>query len=556
MESYVATELGVEGVGEPEHSAAVTRALAEYPGAAMRGHSLAYCVPGQSIFLRPVKLPPSQPQQLAQMVRFEAQQNVPFPMHEVVWDYQLLPGRQGDVEAVIVAIKSDLLDRINGAVSAVGALPDVVDVAPLALYNAVRFNYPDDADGCTLVLDIGAKSTHMLFIEPGRMWVRGVPIAGNQMTQAVATELGVSMEQARELKHAKGFVGLGGAYEDPPDAEAARISKVIRSVLARLHADVNRSIGFYKSQQGGVAPSRVLLTGGCSALPYIDLFFAEKLRVPVERLNPLRNISLGEGVDREQLQMEGHLLGETVGVALRALGNTPIEVNLVPVTAAAKKAALGKVPLAAGAVATVALLFGGLWLADHVRAGHLESLLSERQNELTALQTVAKKVKSAQDAYNANVALANDLKRIAADRTRWVALLADLNQRVPAGVWVTSMQPTWNEQPTLAVVGQPVPKPGGQMDAAGREVNGVLLEGCYEAYDARDVQDPSTGVIGADAIKSFFDRLAESPELAMTRDDFNNPQVAVIQSSSVGEKKLALTFKVQLKLKQPIPLVP
>src|SRR3954471_8332678 len=102
-----------------------------------------YAVPGQSVFARFVKLPAVEEEKIEKIISFEAQQNVPFPIDEVIWDYQLVGGggAEEQIQVVLVAIKSDLLDEINHAVEGTGLRTSVVDVATMSLYNAFRYNY-------------------------------------------------------------------------------------------------------------------------------------------------------------------------------------------------------------------------------------------------------------------------------------------------------------------------------------------------------------------------------------------------------------------------------
>src|ERR1041385_935428 len=121
-----------------------------------------YAVAGQSVFARFVKLPSVEEEKIEKIIGFEAQQNVPFPIDEVVWDYQLVGGGGNEqIEVVLVAIKADLLDEINGAVEQSRLHTGIIDVAPMALYNAFRYNY-SDLNGCSLVVDIGARTTNLL----------------------------------------------------------------------------------------------------------------------------------------------------------------------------------------------------------------------------------------------------------------------------------------------------------------------------------------------------------------------------------------------------------
>ena len=135
---------------------------------------------------------------------------------------------------------------------------------------------------------------------------------------------------AEERKKRDGFVSLGGAYAEPEDPDIARVSKMIRNSMTRLHAEIARSISFYRAQQGGSQPERVFLSGGSSSLPYMREFFTEKLQLPVEFFNPLRNVAVGEGISQDEISRSAHRLGELVGLALRATNECPMEMNLRP----------------------------------------------------------------------------------------------------------------------------------------------------------------------------------------------------------------------------------
>ncbi len=133
---------------------------------------ISYSIAPQSAFTRFVKLPAIEEEKIQRIVAFEAQQNVPFPIDEVVWDYQLLSGGKDEqIEVVLVAIKADLLNEINRDVEETGLRTAIVDVATMALYNAFRYNYAGLA-GCSLLVDIGARTTNLLFIEPQKNLLR------------------------------------------------------------------------------------------------------------------------------------------------------------------------------------------------------------------------------------------------------------------------------------------------------------------------------------------------------------------------------------------------
>ena len=136
-------------------------------------------------------------------------------LEEVVWDYQILGSTPtGELEVLLVAIKSDVVEGLFRTAEKSGLTLNLVDVSPAALSNAFRFNY-GDLDGCTMLLDIGAKTSNLLFFEKGSIYSRGINIGANSITQDFAKESKLSYDEAEKLKVAEGFVSLGGAYEEP-----------------------------------------------------------------------------------------------------------------------------------------------------------------------------------------------------------------------------------------------------------------------------------------------------------------------------------------------------
>ena len=100
--------------------------------------------------------------------------------------------------------------------------------------------------------------------------------------------------------------------------------------MTRLHGELMRSISYYRGQQQGNPPERIFLCGGTAGLPYMREFFNEKLEVPIEFFNPLRNVTAAAPAPAAELARYAHLLGEVVGLALRSVSSCPMELNLLP----------------------------------------------------------------------------------------------------------------------------------------------------------------------------------------------------------------------------------
>ncbi|MEO5717641.1 MAG: pilus assembly protein PilM, partial [Chthoniobacterales bacterium] len=177
LTDYRLREILADPLAEVDRNRQISEALpAVMRELAIKSGPVDYAVSGQSVFARFVKLPSVDPDKIDRIITFEAQQNVPFPIEEVVWDYQLVDSGDAEkIEVVLVAVKADLLEGINTAVESVGLQTTRVDVATMALYNAFRFNY-SELTGCSLLIDIGARTTNLLFVEPGKVFSRSIPI--------------------------------------------------------------------------------------------------------------------------------------------------------------------------------------------------------------------------------------------------------------------------------------------------------------------------------------------------------------------------------------------
>jgi type IV pilus assembly protein PilM len=331
LKQYGIESLGAEGAQEGARAGAILKALqkllAEH---GVKARAVNVCAPGFQVFSKFVKLPAEVGSKVEQIIQYEAQQNVPFPLEEVVWDYQIMGSTaSGEQEVLLVAIKADVVEGLFRVAETAKLSLQLTDASPAALCNAFRYNYGDLED-CTMLLDIGAKTSNLLFFEKGKVFSRSINIGANSITQDFCNESKLSFAEAEKIKIAEGFVSLGGAYEEPENPHQAAIAKIARQFMTRLHIQVNQTMQFYRGQQGGSAPQRLFLSGGASIMPYTAQFFAEKLNLPVEYFNPLRNVQFDPEINLEELARVAHSLGEVVGLGLRNLAHCPVELNLMP----------------------------------------------------------------------------------------------------------------------------------------------------------------------------------------------------------------------------------
>ena len=398
-----------------------------------------YAISGQSVFTRFVKLPPLQEDNIEQLVTFEAQQHVPFPLHEVVWDYELIEN-ENDKEVVIVAIKADSLDDINSAVNDSGLGTAEVDVAPMAIFNSFRATY-GEPDEPILLIDIGAKTSNLLYIEGKRFFTRSIAIGGGAVTAAIAKEYGISFMEAEHQKLSNGLVALGGGHTEQLDEAVAALAMVIRNALTRLPAEIARTTNYYRSQHGGSAPRRVLLAGGGANLPYTLEFFQEKLNLPIEYFNPVRNVALGKGVDPAVIQREGHLMGELVGLGLRGIGKSAINIDLVPGSVEQTRASDRRKPFL---IAAAAVLLGGvaIWaICQNVAAAKADERATIMADQKTKLAPIKEEIDALLKKEDALRQIATQYTNAEADHAALMEVLGEIRGAFASdAVWITDFE--------------------------------------------------------------------------------------------------------------------
>lgn len=465
--------LGLPGSQDAAREGVLKRALGELlaeGGFVSRQANIS--APGYQVFSKFVKLPPVDASKISQIIQYEAQQNVPFPLTESAWDHQILgTAADGAREVLLVAIKAEVVEKLFAVGESVGLKMEVVDASMAALANAFRYNY-GDIEGCSLLIDIGAKTSNVLLFEKNKFYVRTVPVGANTITQEYSAESKSPFAEAEKFKISQGFVSLGGAYEEPDDAKVAAVSKVARNVLTRLHMQVNQTVQFYRTQQAGSAPQRVYLCGGGSVMAYSAEFFQEKLNLPVEYFSPFRNIQIDPSVNVEELEKSASFFGEVVGLGLRNIADCPIELNLLPKSSKARQDFNSKKPflVAAAFVAAAGVWAAGLFYSK-VASVHREGLatISEKVEPLARLETSLK----SEEVKLADVHKQTDqLGAWLSERAYWPDILtevrailkateAETSQKlgVPVGIWVDTFYSTEPPKPEVAAAEDDAPKP-------------------------------------------------------------------------------------------------
>lgn len=278
--------------------------------------------PGQGTFSRFIKVPAFDAKKVKDMVRYEASQQIPFPLDEVIWDYHVvdreyMAGEEREVG--LFAVRREAIDDFILDFTGEGMSVEMLTIGYLGVLNFVLFDVRPDEP--LIVLDIGASHTDLIFVDGRRFWIRPLPHSGNDVTRAIMSRFRLDFAEAERLKIETAKV---------PKQAVKIFQAVIQPKLQELVQEVHRSIGYYRSQTGEIKFTRLLLMGNGSKIIGIKKYLEEHLRIPVERLSSISRLRVNRDVKVRKLQADLPAFGTALGCGIQAVGAGTCRVDLVP----------------------------------------------------------------------------------------------------------------------------------------------------------------------------------------------------------------------------------
>lgn len=399
-------------------------------------------VPGQTSLAKFIKLPPVEPSKVAEIVQYEAKQQIPFDLDEVIWDFQTIGGgveESGfmlEAEVGLFAMKRDLVYKEMAPLTEHKAEIELVQVAPLALYNFLSFDVlgfrvegedsePPKSEDYYIVLDMGADNTTLLVSNGQTIWIRNVPIGGNHFTRALTREMKLTFAKAEHLKC---------NATKAPDPKA--VFQAMRPVFNDYVTEIQRSIGYFGSVNRNAQIKKVIGVGNGFRMAGLQKFLQQNLQYEVEKLDELQGVT-GDGVLSDPLFIDNIMtFAVPYGLALQTLKATRIKTSLLPPEIVVQRLIRRKKPWAVGMAAGLLLAMG---ISTFANARVLSSVSEEKwKSGHEAVTSFQSTISSNESAYttekNRHEKNKEDIDKLTAPlqkRELWLELVRTIYECLP-----------------------------------------------------------------------------------------------------------------------------
>jgi type IV pilus assembly protein PilM len=408
------------------------------------GDLIAISLPGHSALARFIQLPPVESSKVADVVKYEARQQIPFALEDVIWDFQTLGGGVEEsgfmlgAEVGLFAMKTEQVYEALRPFTEAKVEIEVVQIAPLALYNfhcydtlGVRRSTEDEfvaPEEHTIMLDMGTDNTTLMVTNGEKIWIRNVPVGGNHFTRALTKEMKLTFAKAEHLKC---------NATKSPDPRA--VFQALRPVFNDYVSEIQRSIGYFSSVNREAKISKIVGVGNGFKLAGLQKFLQQNLQYDVERIETFDAV-VGDTVLNAPVFQENIMtFAVPYGLALQTLQLTKLRTTLLPKEIAVARKIRRKKPWA---VATAATMLVGLATSVAGFANAASKVSKDRFGEVesaadsfkSALSSGQSDYDGARGTHDGLVEKGDHLVSYIDRRELWMELFRGVNEALPRRV--------------------------------------------------------------------------------------------------------------------------
>ncbi len=390
--------------------------------------------PSMLLLTKTIKIPHVEPDRRAEVIAFEAEKNIPYPIADVAWDYQIISDDGVETEIFLTSMKSSAADEFCAALTSVGVIPTSIEASSILDYNTWKYC---GLENDVIILNVGAKFSNMLIARDDGVFVRSIPVGGNALTQHIADSIGRNFETSEELK-----LRFFSTSEHSGNSGAEHFTSAAKSVMQRIGIELKRSILNYRRTGRVATPKKIYLTGRASLLSGFAEYLAEDQKMSVEYLDALANVSVSPKVNQALLTSCSSQVSELVGEAVRILMPDAMGVNLLPRHIVEETEFARKRPLMllSAAILALAVVPPFMYLSkalssDKDFSEEFIKATPELEARYAKLQENEKIAKS----YTDKIA---GLEGLAKSKSNWINLFIDLEARLmeQKDVWLDNLR--------------------------------------------------------------------------------------------------------------------
>ncbi len=428
---------------EAEPEAMIGEAIAKFMERNDSGsHKVCLSVPGQSGLSKFFKPPPVEIKKIADIVRYEARQQIPFDLEDVVWDYQMMPGSTIDEglamesEVGLFAMKREMVYRQLEPLDKAGIEVDVIQLAPMAIYNMLAYDRmnervdndvfdPDNPPTSSVVLSIGTDSSDLIVTNGFRIWQRSMPIGGNHFTRQLTKDLKLTFSKAEHLKR--------NAREA---VDPKLIFQTMRPVFNDLVTEVQRSIGFFRSLNRKAQITELLVTGNTVKMPGLAAYVGKNLGMEVHVLDRFNRLTGDDVLSIPTFRDNAPTFAVCYGLCLQGLGVSQLTASLVPKEIVTQRIIRAKKPWAVAACATMmAGMVGHYAFTERSWAKTHPDLWNRAEAAVTSMSGYSSTQFSEDETLTARLnyltTLGSEVSSVAERRLQWLEILRAVNDAIP-----------------------------------------------------------------------------------------------------------------------------
>lgn len=390
--------------------------------------------PSMLLLTKTIKIPHVEPDRRAEVIAFEAEKNIPYPIADVAWDYQIISDDGVETEIFLTSMKSSAADEFCAALTSVGVIPTSIEASSILDYNTWKYC---GLENDVIILNVGAKFSNMLIARDDGVFVRSIPVGGNALTQHIADSIGRNFETSEELK-----LRFFSISEHSGNSGAEHFTSAAKSVMQRIGIELKRSILNYRRTGRVATPKKIYLTGRASLLSGFAEYLAEDQKMSVEYLDALANVSVSPKVNQALLTSCSSQVSELVGEAVRMLMPDAMGVNLLPRHIVEETEFARKRPLMllSAAILALAVVPPFMYLSKALSSDKdFSEAFIKATPELEARYAKLQENEKIAKSYTEKIA---GLEGLAKSKSNWINLFIDLEARLmeQKDVWLDNLR--------------------------------------------------------------------------------------------------------------------